>query len=237
MIFWSSSLTLTFLHLPIIHYLQLKALIIKYEKLRAAPANSPQWRELDDEVQEECDSLKYMINELDKAIDNAERNPQRFRLSQAEISERRKWIMSTRRQVEGISDGTLPPRQSAAPAQTPTTAAAKLAAAVQDENEGFIRSEGDRQQMMMAHQDEELDVLSHHVVRIGELGREMGQELDSQGQLLDELGVEMEGTQTRLAAAQKKVQYVLEKAGSKGQFIIILILIVVLVVLVFLAIA
>lgn len=212
-------------------------MIVKYEKLRAAPANSPQWRELDDEVQEDCDSLKYMINELDKAIDNAERNPQRFRLSQAEISERRKWIMSTRRQVEGVSDGTLPPRQAAAPAAGPSTAAAKLAAAVQDENEGFIRSEGDRQQMLMARQDDELDVLSHHVVRIGELGREMGQELDSQGQLLDELGVEMEGTQTRLAAAQKKVQYVLEKAGSKGQFIIILVLIIVLVVLVFLAIA
>ena len=217
--------------------MQLRALLGKYEKLRGAPANSPQWRELDDEVQEDCDSLKYMINELDKAIDNAERNPQRFHLSQAEISHRRKWIMSTRRQVEGVSDGSLPPRQSAAPAGAPNTAAAKLAAAVNEENDGVIRSEGDRQQLVMAEQDQELDVLSHHVVRIGEMGREMGQELDSQGQLLDELDVEMDGTHTRLAAAQKKVQYVLEKAGSKGQFVIIIVLIVVLAVLVVLAIA
>ena len=209
----------------------------QYEKLRAAPANSAKWRSLDDEVQEECHSLKYMINELDKAIDNAERNPDRFKLSQAELSDRRKWIMSTRRQVEGVSDGTLPPKQAAAPAPAPTTATAKLAAAVHEENEGFIRSEGDRQQQIMAVQDNELDVLSHHVVRIGELGREMGQELDTQGQLLDDLGMEMDGTQTRLAAAQKKVQYVLEKAGSRGQLIIIAVLVVVLVVLIFLAIA
>ena len=36
-------------------------------------------------------------------------------------------------------------------------------------------------------QDQELDDLSSHVVRIGELGKEMGQELHVQGQLLDEL--------------------------------------------------
>lgn len=55
-------------------------------------------------------------------------------------------------------------------------------------------------------------------------------------QLLDELDAEIEGTSTRLAAAQKKVQYVLDKAGTKGQFLIILFLIVVLVVLIVLAI-
>jgi len=82
-----------------------------------------------------------------------------------------------------------------------------------------------------------LDVLGDHVVRIGELGRDMGQELEVQGQMLDDLGQEMDGTQTRLAAAQKKVQYVLDKAGSKGQLIIIAVLVVVLVALIFLVIA
>jgi hypothetical protein len=51
-------------------------------------------------------------------------------------------------------------------------------------------------------QDEDLDQLSHHVVRIGELGKEMGQELHMQGQMLDELDQEIEGTSTRIAAAQ-----------------------------------
>ncbi len=55
-------------------------------------------------------------------------------------------------------------------------------------------------------------------------------------QLLDELDTEIEGTSTRLQAAQRKVQYVLDKAGSKGQIAIMLFLIVVLVILVVLAI-
>lgn len=40
------------------------------------------------------------------------------------------------------------------------------------------------------------------MVRIGELGKEMGQELHMQGQMLDELDQEIEGTSTRIAAAQ-----------------------------------
>ncbi len=55
-------------------------------------------------------------------------------------------------------------------------------------------------------------------------------------QLLDELDQEIEGTSTRLQAAQRKVQYVLDRAGSKGQIAIIVFLIVVLVILVVLAI-
>lgn len=145
-------------------------------------------------------------------------------------------------------------------------------------------------------QDEDLDQLSTHVVRIGELGKEMGQELHLQGQLLDELDTEIEGTSTRIAAAQKKVraqpraaggaagaarwrcaaagagllssrasppckrqphanashlhtlipaaptrhpqvEYVLQKAGSKGQLAIIGFLVLLLIVLIFLLIA
>jgi hypothetical protein len=41
------------------------------------------------------------LEEIDKSIDAAERNPQRFKLSQQELSDRRKWVMSTRRQVLG----------------------------------------------------------------------------------------------------------------------------------------
>lgn len=45
---------------------------------------------------------------------------------------------------------------------------------------------------------------------------------------------EVEGTQGRLAAAQRKVEYVLQKAGMKGQIMLIIGLIVLLVILVLL---
>ena len=97
--------------------------------------------------------------------------------------------------------------------------------------DSFIASETQQQQQMIHRQDQELDVLGEHVLRIGELGKEMGQELDVQGELLDEFGYEMMGTQTRLAAAQRKVQHVLDRAGTRGQLLIVGVLVVVLVVL------
>jgi syntaxin of plants SYP6 len=169
------------------------------------------------------------VNEIDKAIDAAERNPQRFKLSQAEISDRRRWVISTRRQVEATTGGLASAADSAA-ADAP---AARLAAAAHEDNDRFIASEGSRQQALIARQDAELDHLSTHVVRIGQLGREMGQELDLQGQLLSDLDADMDGTQMRLATAQRKIQHVLDKAGTKGQLMIIAGLLVVLVVLLF----
>lgn len=88
------------------------------------------------------------VTEIDRSIDAAERNPQRFSLSQAELSDRRKWVMATRRQVDSLASG-LSAGVSGAAAAADGSAAGRLAAAVHDENDRFIRSEGDRQQMLM----------------------------------------------------------------------------------------
>lgn len=90
------------------------------------------------------------MSEIDKSIDAAERNPQRFNLSQAELSDRRKWVMSTRRQVGSLASGmSAAVSGAAAAAAADGSAQGRLAAAAHDENERFIRSEGDRQQLLM----------------------------------------------------------------------------------------
>ncbi len=53
--------------------------------------------------------------------------------------------------------------------------------------------------------------------------------------LLDGLEEDLEGTQNRLAAAQRKVNSVLQKAGAKGQLCIIVALLVLLVILIYIA--
>lgn len=227
--------------------MQLKMALEKYTKVksRSTQPGTPD-KALHEQLQEDCHSLIYMINEIDKSIDAAEKNPQRFKIGQAELSDRRRWVLSTKRKIEGIANNTLPLQQHTTTTTTnmnvakdisPRNATTKLAAAIREENDSFIASEAETQQVLMNRQDRELDELSHHVVRIGELGRDMGQELDIQGQMLDDLSLEMDGTNTRLALAQKKIQHVLDKAGSRGQLFIIALLIIVLVVLIFLAIA
>ena len=87
------------------------------------------------------------MTEIDKSIDAAERNPQRFNLAQAELSDRRKWVMSSRRQVDSVHAGLSGGGGAAA---ADGSAAGRLAAAVHEENDRFISSEGDRQQLLMA---------------------------------------------------------------------------------------
>ena len=53
--------------------------------------------------------------------------------------------------------------------------------------------------------------------------------------MLDELDEDVEGTSARLAAAQKRINHVLAKAGMKGQMCIILFLVLVLAVLIVIA--
>jgi len=56
-----------------------------------------------------------------------------------------------------------------------------------------------------------------------------------QGVMLDELDEDIEGTQTRLQAAQKRMNHVLKRAGMKGQICIVLGLVALLAVLVVVA--
>lgn len=190
------------------------------------------------EVQDECQGLYYMLQEIERSIEAAERNPSRFKLSTKEVQDRKSWMLGVRKKVDDIVAAVqTSSRNRSAMEMSSISASEKLSSAVRGENDRFITSEMAQQEVIMARQDQDLDQLSQHVVRIGELGREMGQELDAQGQILDEFGYELEGTQTRLAAAQRKVQYVLDRAGTKGQLIIIAVLVVVLVVLIFMTIS
>lgn len=43
--------------------------------------------------------LAPQVDEMEKAVDVAEKNMARFGLTQQEISSRRKWVLQTRRQV------------------------------------------------------------------------------------------------------------------------------------------
>ena len=62
------------------------------------------------------------------------------------------------------------------------------------------------------------------IQRLGQVGLTIGEELETQGKMIDELEQDVDGTNSRLAAAQRKMNQVLKKAGMKGQMCIIVIL-------------
>lgn len=67
------------------------------------------------------------------------------------------------------------------------------------------------------------------------MGLQIHDELQTQNVMLEQLDEDVEQTTSRLAAAQKKINTVLQKAGLRGQLMIIGILLVLLVILVLIA--
>ncbi len=222
----------------------------KFRRTKAAEDHQQRTRGLH-ELQDDVEGLKYMLGEIKRSVDTASRNPNRFKLTNVEIQGRRQWMDTAGQRVEllrsqvwqlarvnssvgtGAQDNRRDHRDHRDHRDQPRDQPRDQGGETKPGRppDSFIASETRQQQQMIHRQDEELDVLGEHVLRIGELGKEMGHELDAQGELLDEFGYEMMGTQTRLAAAQRKVQHVLDRAGTKGQLVIIAVLVVVMVVL------
>ena len=76
-----------------------------------------------------------------------------------------------------------------------------------------------------------MEEIGNAAQRLGHMGLQIHDELQTQNVMLEELDEDVEQTTSRLAAAQKKINTVLQKAGLRGQLMIIGVLLVLLVIL------
>eukprot|EP00040_Diaphanoeca_grandis_P030572 m.180914 g.180914 ORF g.180914 m.180914 type:complete len:239 (-) comp32040_c3_seq1:135-851(-) len=83
----------------------------------------------------------------------------------------------------------------------------------------------ERQQMVMRDQDDGLDILAASIARQKNMGLAIGNELDDQDEMLDELGDAMDRTDQRLTRTTGQVMQVTEKAKSGGMCCCIVLLI------------
>ncbi|XP_022972889.1 syntaxin-61-like [Cucurbita maxima] len=196
-----------------------------------------------------CESIEWQVDELDKAIAVAARDPSWYGIDDAELERRRRWTSTARTQVGNVKKVVGAGKEQTGTASSNgmrrelmrlpnphETDRSNLYTAHQA-NDDFITSESDRQLLLIKRQDEELDELSASVERIGGVGLTIHEELKLQDKIIDDLGNEMDSTSNRLDFVQKKVAVVMKKASAKGQLMMILFLValfIILFVLVFL---
>eukprot|EP00879_Flechtneria_rotunda_P014286 GHRR01014924.1.p2 GENE.GHRR01014924.1~~GHRR01014924.1.p2 ORF type:complete len:139 (+),score=37.62 GHRR01014924.1:1072-1488(+) len=112
----------------------------KMSRFHGLTAANPERKAIANVVTDACESLKWQVNELENAVNRAAEQVQRFGLTPEEIASRRKWISSTRRQVEGMLDTIK------------TATAAKInqqESKLHKQNEGFLQDEGSKQQLVL----------------------------------------------------------------------------------------
>lgn len=202
------------------------------------PVASGEYTRLTKELLSNCESIEWQVDELEKAISVAARDPALYGIDQAELERRFKWTRTARTQVgnikkpvTGTGSSTLSGMRQELMRLPSTHQQDKANHYVAKDNDDFISSESDRQMLLIRQQDEELDELSASVERIGSVGLTIHDELNAQEKLIDELGSEMDSTSTRLDFVQRKVAVVMKKASAKGQMMMILFLIILFIIL------
>ncbi|RXI03484.1 hypothetical protein DVH24_004136 [Malus domestica] len=183
----------------------------------------------------------FMVDELDKAISVAARDPTWYGIDEVELEKRRRWTSTARAQVGSLKKAVEAGKDSSGTSVNGMRRELMRVANSQEtersnpygahHNDDFITSESDRHLLLIKQQDEELDELSASVERIGGVGLTIHEELLAQEKIIEELGTEMDGTSNRLDFVQKKVAAVMKKAGVKGQFMMILFLLVLFIIL------
>lgn len=209
-----------------------------FNQWKQTPENTGEYVHLTRELLTTCESVQWQVDELDKAISVAERDPAYYGLNEVEIGKRRNWTSTARNQVVSIRRNVEAGKHKTAFGRSvnPSELGRSKQHIAQD-NDDFIASESDQQMLLMKQQDDELDMLSASVQRIGGVSLTIHEELVGQEKLLGELSLDMETTSNRLDFVQKRVAMVLKKASLKGQIMMIaflVILFIILFVLVFL---
>ncbi|GMP78809.1 hypothetical protein CsSME_00034604 [Camellia sinensis var. sinensis] len=219
-------------------------LLSNFHKWERIPADSQEQQKLTKELLVGCESIEWQVDELDKAISVAARDPSWYGIDEAELDKRRRWTSTARTQVgnmkkkvvagnelDDISTSNVNGMRRELMRMPNSHQSDRSNQYAAQDNDDFISSESDRQLLLIKQQDEELDELSASVERIGGVGLTIHEELLAQEKIIDELGMDMESTTNRLDFVQKKVGMVMKKAGAKGQLMMILFLVVLFIVL------
>ncbi|CAN1197882.1 SYP61 [Linum perenne] len=153
------------------------------------------------------------VDELDKAISVAARDPSLYGIDHGEVENRRRWTSSARTQVGNVKRSVVAGREGIGGVATSMNGMRRELMRLQDsqptvgsnhydDDDDFIQSESDRQLLLIRQQDEELDELSASVERMGGVGLTIHEELLSQERIIDDLGNEMDSTSNRLDFVQ-----------------------------------
>ncbi|XP_075479280.1 syntaxin-61-like [Primulina tabacum] len=218
-------------------------LLSKFHQWERMHSDGGEQLHLSKELLAGCESIEWQVDELNKTIAVAARDPALYGINEVELDKRRIWTSNARSQVGMMKKSVVTGKELNGTSTSnvngmrhelmrmPDSRQTDRNQYIAHSNNDFISSESDRQLLLIRRQDEELDELSASVERIGGVGLTIHEELLAQEKIIDELGTEMDSTSNRLDFVQKKVAMVMKKASVKGQLMMILFLLVLFIIL------
>lgn len=152
-------------------------------------------------------ALSYDVQDLSEAVQVARQDRHRFNLSEQELASRERFVREMQSNI--VTARNFRTTRTAGHGKD------ELLSQTRRANDAYINDEMMQQEQIMRHQDEQLDELAGAVQRIGNMGRDMHIELEEQGQLLDNLGEEMEDTSSRMKRVRQSLDRFIEETGPR----------------------
>ncbi|KAI9550739.1 hypothetical protein GHT06_001724 [Daphnia sinensis] len=193
------------------------------------------------ELKNSIRSIEWDLEDLEDTIAIVEKNPSRFRLNSAEVVQRRFFVQQTRDEIGSFKeklqimrgqDFDHSARKPLLDNISPTRKAPKNTSAgyvripiegdrEDDDDDNQLKSIVQQQASLVKQQDEQLVLISGSVGTLKSMSRRIGHELDEQALILDDMGHEMENTETKIDSTLKKMAKVLRMSNDRRQWMAI----------------
>ncbi|KAG8200172.1 hypothetical protein JTE90_024957 [Oedothorax gibbosus] len=184
-------------------------------------------------------SIEWDLEDLEETISIVENNPKKFKIDGSEIDTRKAFIDKTKEEVQLMKDKMFETREKKMRQGLLGTGYAKYTR-LENEVESptqakFIEDTHQAQQLIVSSQDEQIERVGATVGTLKSMSKQIGNELEEQSIMLDDLGYEMEVTESKLDATTTKIAKALHMTSDRRQWtaIGILLLIMFLVILLF----
>ena len=199
------------------------------------------------EINNNVRSIEWDLEDLTETINIVESNPTKFQLSPKDIEERRYFIKSIKSSIMAIKSDL---KSSEASSKLENNARATLVSSkynknkyerldndIIQSNQRYINEQHMQQKLLVSQQDSQLEHVGHSVGVLKSMGHQIGDELDDQALILDELGHEIEETNSKLQTVLLRVEKMLRLADDKKQTYVLIGLIIMLIIVVVLFVA
>ncbi|KAM4747945.1 syntaxin-10 [Rhinophrynus dorsalis] len=194
------------------------------------------------ELRNSLRSIEWDLEDLEETISIVESNPRKFKISAAELAERKNFMEQTRSSLKEMRDHISSPRALAfterknregllgVPPQPPTDRFARLDDEIISGNSRYVEDQQAQQQLIIDEQDAELELVSGSIRVLKNMSGRIGDELDEQAVMLDDFSHEMGNTQTRMDTVLKRLAKVSHMTSDRRQWCVIITLLVALVI-------
>ena len=179
-----------------------------------ADADMQEFEYITNELRTNLKSIEWDLEDLDETVTIVEQSPDRFKITQEEVRQRKKFISDTRAKVKRVRAETSEKKAKGKAAEQDRAALisqpalsryAKLDAAIDQQNSEFIEGQGQRQDMIMQEQDKQLEEVGQTIGVLKHMGSLIGEELEEQNDLLTAFDDEMDTTTNSLKRTMQKL--------------------------------